>query len=332
MPSRVEAGSTQEPTMLLAYDKTGLTEMKEERVTDTLIENVSDTAFWIAHYRAVETERTDALFRDPLAGLLAGDRGKQIARAMPKGAMTGWAVVIRTCIIDDYIRSAVAGGVDAILNLGAGLDTRPYRMELPESLVWVEADYPGIVEFKEKRLSDQKPRCRLERVKLDLGDLPERRRMFASANARANKMLVLTEGVVPYLTVEDVGRLADDLRTLDGARYWVVDYLSPKILKYRQRLMRRKVQNAPFKFNPKDWFEFFGEHGWRCREIRYLAEEGDRLHRPIRLPLLSMMVWSIRGLFASSEKRAGFRRLAGYVLLEPGTKPEQATKQDGGLV
>jgi O-methyltransferase involved in polyketide biosynthesis len=45
-------------------------------VTDTLIENVSDTAFWIAHYRALETQRADALFHDLLAGLLAGERGK----------------------------------------------------------------------------------------------------------------------------------------------------------------------------------------------------------------------------------------------------------------
>ena len=52
-------------------------------MADTLIESVSDTAFWIAHYRAVETKRRDALFRDPLAGVLAGDRGEKIARAMP---------------------------------------------------------------------------------------------------------------------------------------------------------------------------------------------------------------------------------------------------------
>ena len=140
-------------------------------MTDTLIENVSDTAFWIAHYRALETQRADALFHDPLAGLLAGERGKQIANAMPKSFMTGWAVVIRTCIIDDYIRFAIAQGVDTVLNLGTGLDTRPYRLDLPRSLVWVEADYPDMIEFKEKRLSSEKPRCQLERVKLDLANL-----------------------------------------------------------------------------------------------------------------------------------------------------------------
>ena len=93
------------------------------------------------------------------------------------------------------------------------LDTRPYRLDLPESLAWIEADYPHIVEFKENRLSKEKPRFQLERLKIDLANLPERRKMFVSVNARAKKMLVLTEGVVPYLSLEEVASLADDLRT-----------------------------------------------------------------------------------------------------------------------
>jgi hypothetical protein len=41
---------------------------------DPGIADVSDTALWIAAYRARETERAGALFHDPLAGRLAGDR------------------------------------------------------------------------------------------------------------------------------------------------------------------------------------------------------------------------------------------------------------------
>jgi hypothetical protein len=61
-------------------------------MTDTPIENVSDTAFWVAHYRALETKRPDALFHDPLADVLAGDHGHKIARAMPMPFMTAWAI------------------------------------------------------------------------------------------------------------------------------------------------------------------------------------------------------------------------------------------------
>ena len=51
--------------------------------------------------------------------------------------------------------------------------------------------------------------------------------MLAGVDARAKKMLVLTEGVVPYLTVAAVGALAGDLRSLDHVRWWIVDY-SPR--------------------------------------------------------------------------------------------------------
>lgn len=289
-------------------------------MTDTVIKNVSDTAFWIAHYRALESQRTDALFHDPLAGVLAGDRGKTIAAAMPRDFVTAWTVVIRTCIIDDYVRSAIREGVDTVLNLGAGLDTRPYRMDVPEHLVWVEADYPRVIELKEERLSNKRPRCRMERLKLNIADISERRKVFARIDGQAERMLVLTEGVVPYLSVQEAGSLADDLKELNHACYWIVDYFAPEIMKYRERHgMNRRMQNAPFKFAPKDWFGFFGEHGWQCKEVRYLADEAERLRRPIKLPPLVKAILKVRGLFASGERRAAFRKFVGYVMLEPST-------------
>ena len=81
--------------------------------------------------------------------------------------------------------------------------------------------------------------------------------------------------------------------------------------------MRQLMQNAPFEFAPEDWFGFFEAHGWRPREIRYLVEEGERLHRPIKLPRAFMIALLIRGLFASKEQRAAFRKFQGYALLEP---------------
>lgn len=162
---------------------------------------------WVAHYRALETKRPDALFHDPLAGVLAGDHGHRIARAMPMPFITVWAIAIRTCIVDDYIRLALAQGVDAVFNLGAGLDTRPYRMDLHE-----------------------KQRCQLERVKVDLANLSERGQLFANVSARAKKLLILTEGVVPYLSIEEAASLADDLEALDKACYWIVDYFSPELI------------------------------------------------------------------------------------------------------
>jgi methyltransferase (TIGR00027 family) len=287
-------------------------------VADTLIENVSDTAFWVAHYRAAESERRDALFHDPLASRLSGERGARIAKSMPMSSMTGWVIAIRTTIIDDFVGSAIAGGVDTILNLGAGLDTRPYRMDLPQGLLWAEADYPAMVDYKAAKLSSEEPRCRIERVKIDLADLAQRRQMLSGINARATKLLVLTEGVIPYLTAEEVASLAQDLRGLDHLCCWITEYHSPEIVKYRDRTgLQQKLQNAPFKFRPDDWFGFFAERGWRPKEVRYLFEQAQRLHRPIELPFWMKAAGMIRMLVATKERREAFRKFSAYVVLAP---------------
>lgn len=299
------------------------------RAKDSSIQHVSDTAFWVAHYRAIEGDRPDALFHDPLAGVLAGEHGRQIAQHMPMSFWTRWSVVLRTCTIDDYIREAIAAGVDTVLNLGAGLDTRPYRMELAEwlgrpagGLLWIEADYPHMIDFKEQRLATERPLCRLERVKIDLADAAARRTMLASVDARAGSLLILTEGVVPYLDEADVASLADDLHALAHVRYWILDYFSPEAARYRRRnRMTRRMSKAPMKFAPKDWWGFFEAHGWRRKEIRYYMEEARRRKRPLDLPPWLNLLFRVRGLFVSKSQREAFEKLAGYALMEPQRPP-----------
>jgi methyltransferase (TIGR00027 family) len=298
-------------------------------MSEPLIQNVSDTAFMVAVYRAMESERPDALFHDPLAPKLAGEHGQKIVDDMSGGLfrgrelflrsrMVGWTVAIRTRIIDEFLQSAIAQGCDAVLNLGAGLDARPYRMALPASFHWIEADYPHVIEFKESRLAGETPRCDLERVKVDLADAEQRRRLFSQVSSRFGNVFVLTEGLVPYLSVDEAAGLADDIRAQSNFRAWAVDYFSPMVAKYRRRRgVQKKLQNAPFRFEPADYFQFFREHGWRVKEERYFVDVGAALGRPLPLPR-GMRVWgALRGLFASRERKEAFRKFAGYVLFEP---------------
>jgi methyltransferase (TIGR00027 family) len=282
------------------------------------IKDVSDTAFWVAQLRAEESERPDALFHDPLAGRLAGEHGRKIAAAMPMSRWVGWSVSMRTCIIDEYIHFAIRAGVDTILNLGAGLDARPYRMDLPAALQWIEADYPQILDYKERVLAAEQPRCRLSRMRADLGERAQRQELLAAIGLHATKTLILTEGVLPYLSVEEVAALAHDLRAWEPARYWVVDYFHPAVMRFRRRgRMGRALRNAAFRFAPPDWFGFFERHGWKPREIRYLAEQSRLAARPVPMPPWVKVAIAVGGLFAGAERADPFRKLMGYVLLEP---------------
>jgi methyltransferase (TIGR00027 family) len=227
-------------------------------------------------------------------------------------------------IIDDLIQQAVAAGADTVVNLGAGLDARPYRMELPETLRWIEVDYPHVIDWKADRLATDRPRCRLERVKLDLADLAARRTLFASLGASSRRILLLTEGVIPYLPTDAVGTLADDLKTIRSGNAdvgvdvsWIVDYFSPETIRYRKRIAAgRQMRAVPFQFEPADWFAFFAQHGWKLAEMRYLADEAVRHRRRMPLPFLVRLMVKIRRLL-SGGKGDGLKRYAGYALMKP---------------
>lgn len=279
-------------------------------MTETVIRDVPDTAFMIAAFRALESDRPSPLFRDPFAAQLAGERGREIVAKMTRGPMTTWAVAIRTVIIDEYIRTAIARGCDTVINLGAGLDARPYRLELPSSLRWIEVDYPHMIEHKQQSLAGQTPRCTLEQVKLDLAQRPERQALFADIAARSKSALVLTEGVLPYLTPEHVGELADDLHAHPTIDHWIIDYFAPAVLRFRKRVAGQ-LANAPFVFAPDDWFGFFATHGWTREQIRYIPEVGTELDRPMPVPRPARIIMKLLTLLGRNRIQRGL----GYALL-----------------
>src|SRR5260370_41406528 len=129
---------------------------------EPLIRNISDTARWAAMYRALESERPDAIFRDHLARRLAGSRGEQITDEMSFGNNPSWPWVTRTYLFDHFISRQVAQGVDMVVNLAAGLDAHPYRMDLPPSLKWIEVDLPDLLTHKADILRAERPACSLE--------------------------------------------------------------------------------------------------------------------------------------------------------------------------
>jgi methyltransferase (TIGR00027 family) len=276
------------------------------------IENISDTARWVAVYRAQESERPDAHFRDPYARRLAGERGEAIVRSMPDGHHS-WPIVVRTVALDEMIAERVRRGADTVLNLAAGLDTRPYRMELPESLRWIEVDLPAIVDYKTPALADAVPRCRLERVAVDLSDQVARRELFARVAAESERTLVVTEGLLIYLDASAVAELAADLHAQPRFAWWLFDLASPKLLEMLKKTWGPTLEagNAPFKFGPADGPAFFGPYGWRPAEVRSALEEAARLRRTPRF------AWLFRPLLVfAPSRREMYRNLTRYVLLE----------------
>jgi methyltransferase (TIGR00027 family) len=233
-------------------------------------------------HRAWETARSDALFKDPYAERLAGERGKQIVARMGRIRATrnGWPVITRTKILDDLVMKSIAEGCDCVLNLAAGLDARPYRLALPESLSWIEVDFPAMIEEKERALANDKPRCPLRREKVDLSDKTARDALFDDVAKSAKNVLVITEGLVVYLEDEQVRDLGKSLAARQPAfRWWALDFTSPAILQMMQKGFAEELAQSPMKFAPTNGVAFFEALGWKVRDLFSLFHEGVRYKR-----------------------------------------------------
>lgn len=281
-----------------------------------LIRNVSDTARWVAMYRALESERPDAIFKDPYARRLAGERGAEILRTTPRAKSMAWAMVVRTAVLDEIVmRTVERDHADVVLNLAAGLDTRPYRLPLPASLRWIEVDLPEILAYKAEIMAGERPRCVLETVAADLADESARRALFQRVGAEGQRILVITEGLLVYLTAAQVTGLATDLLATPTVRWWTFDLASVGVL----RMLRRSAQKnlgggATFQFAPPEGTKFFERLGWRVAEFRRSVPEAHRLHR--EMP----MAWLMRRLdridARKPQEKSQWR--TGTVVLEPG--------------
>ncbi len=253
---------------------------------NSTVRNVSDTARWVAYFRALETQRPDALFRDPYAERLAGEHGFRIANTLADGNKHEWAWVARTYLFDQFLAREIQEGATLVVNLAAGLDARPYRMQLPAHLQWVEVDLPEIIAYKEEILANEKPKCQLERVSLDLSDGPARRRLFEDLNRRATKVVIASEGLLIYFTPDEVASLARDLSAAPHFLNWVIDLASPGQLRLMQRSTGKQLSEAgaAFKFGPAEGANFFKPHGWEPIDVQGMLKTAAQFKRaPVEL-------------------------------------------------
>ena len=232
---------------------------------DPVIRNISDTALWVAVYRAEESDRSDAVFHDPYARMLAGERGKKIVEAMELGRKNSWSFIARTFLFDEFIMQHVNEGYDMVINLASGLDTRPYRLPLPSSVTWIDIDLPEIITYMNTKMAGEKANCKLERIALDLSLRNERFILFKELASRGKKILVVAEGLIGYLDDRAAGSLAYDLSHERNFRHWVLDIMSPGLLPLVQQEMGSLLDdaNAPLVFAPKEGENFFRLFKWK---------------------------------------------------------------------
>ena len=239
---------------------------------------VSRTAIGVARVRAAEAQRPDPLFDDPYAaafvaasGVAASGEGAALTEGQRRWrAAIAFHISIRTRFFDDYLRAAVDAGIRQVVVLGAGLDTRAFRLDWPQGVDWFELDLPDVLAFKHLVLDEQhaSARCRRVSIAADVGG--EWASVLALAGLDADAPTAwLAEGLLVYLdaaTAEHVLSVATSLSAAGSRiaveRGDVAGHVSALGGDERPDEASSLWQGGLGR-NPAGWL---GVHGWRTDE------------------------------------------------------------------
>jgi methyltransferase (TIGR00027 family) len=244
--------------------------------------HVSDTALMVAACRALETDSPDGCVRDPFAARLAGERGLAILQAIPHPMIMQFGIGVRSRFIDELLLEALAaGGIETVVSLGCGLDTRPWRLEeLEPDLRWIEADFAALLDYKDRLMSPDKPRCRRERVTVDVNDTGHRRDFYAHVGPAP--ALLITEGLLMYLPGSTVDALAAETSQRSGIVHWIGDFNTTAFSKAINMETPQSLRNvqAPDSLPGEQILATLQQHGWTSAARRsYITGVGFAAER-----------------------------------------------------
>src|SRR5580765_1528202 len=249
---------------------------------DGEITHVSDTALMVAACRAHETAQPDAFLHDPFAARLAVERGVAILNALPHANVARMGLPIRARFVDELLMEALAThSIPTVVSLGAGLDTRPWRLDLPSSLRWMEVDVADVLEYKDRLMVAETPRCRRDRLSVDVNDPAQRRIMYEAVGQ--TPALVLTEGLLMYLPAATVDALAAEFRSQSGVAHWISDLTTTAFttaLGGADAMKSIRHVQASDSLKGEQILEVLQRHGWKTESMRsYIRDVGFMMER-----------------------------------------------------
>lgn len=289
-----------------------MSSLRTEDDTWDIATSVGSTAVMVAAARAAETEKDDALIRDPFAKVLVTAAGggvwdvmldpevsAKIAEADPDVAAIfehmGNYQAVRTHFFDAYFIAAAAAGIRQIVILASGLDSRAYRLPWPPGTTVYEIDQPKVLEYKAARLAEHGalPTANRVAVSVDLRhDWP--RAVREAGFDPGTPTAWLAEGLLMYLPAEAQDRLFEQITALSasGSRVsveTVAVHAEERREQMRERFERVRAQlgmadsvdvaelmyNDPNRANVAEWLD---AHGWRSSAVTS-REEMRRLGR-----------------------------------------------------
>lgn len=178
------------------------------------------TSLLPAWARALESRRPRPLFTDPYADRFLSAYAGELGTLPDLGIETSplweavfFGVTMRTAYFDAAFRRIAA---PQVVVLGAGLDTRAYRLGLGPEVTVFEVDRAETLEFKQRVLTGEEPTCRRVPVVGELGTDDLTGLLNTAGFDDSLPTVWLAEGFLFYLTRPHADALLDEMATLSA--------------------------------------------------------------------------------------------------------------------
>lgn len=252
------------------------------------------TAVGVARVRALESERQDALFRDPLARAFATAGGllpsspplPDDEAARRRRSAVAVSIVVRTRFLDDLLEQASASGVRQVVLLGAGMDSRAFRTAWPEGTRLFEVDTPAPLEFKASVLRRERAVARCERITVAVDLREDWPGALAAAGHDATIPTAwIGEGLLIYLPEDAVELLLARIgeQSAPGSRLGLTLGSRGVIERFAAGAQPGSAPSMWVSEMPDDPVGWLAGHGWEA-DCHSLRERAVAYGRPINTP------------------------------------------------
>ncbi|MEA2070154.1 MAG: class I SAM-dependent methyltransferase [Asgard group archaeon] len=196
-------------------EKNFSSENEDELSEDYLIPYTSRL---MAYYRSLEMKKTTPLINDPYAERLAGDMSDYISQH-PHFSRMDYPIVraayVEEQLLIPWLTNYPAG---QIILLGAGLDTKVYRLEvLQKSHTFFEIDLPKVIRYKEIVLKEATPNCKLYHIASDLGSKNWFRKLLQTGFSQNKPTFWSIEGLAYYLKKKTFESIMEKISSLNSS-------------------------------------------------------------------------------------------------------------------